>query len=111
MIRLVPVLAPVARGTALLRTSILCGAVLNVASASQAAAPQGAPSAAVLGSPVPTNSTDHYVQGKYDRTGTYIPPHYQPVAKPPFHGYFFKKDKAGIDVNPNQKQDPNQKPK
>ena len=116
MIRLVPILAPAACRPAPLPVPlrgrswalILCGVVASVASASQAATPQGAPSAAVLGTPVPMNSTDRYVQGKYDKTGTYIPPHYQPAAKPPFHGYFFKKDKAGIDINPNQKQ--NQKP-
>ena len=108
MIRLVPALATAARRPALLRASILCGVVMGIAPAAEAATPKEAPSAAALGSPVPTSSTDRYVQGKYDKTGTYIPPHYQPVAKPPFHGYFFKKDKAGIDINPNQKQD--QKP-
>jgi len=39
---------------------------------------------------VPTNPTDHFVNGKYDKTGTYIPPHYEPVSKPAFHGYFYK---------------------
>ena len=108
MIRLAPFLAPARGRSAALGASLLCGVALGGASAAEAAAPQGAPSAAVLGTPVPMSSTDRYVPGKYDKTGTYIPPHYQPVAKPPFHGYFFKKDKAGIDVNPNQKQD--QKP-
>ncbi len=42
-------------------------------------------------SAVPMHSTDHFVQGRYDKTGIYIPPHYQPVTKPPFHGYYFKK--------------------
>lgn len=41
-------------------------------------------------SPVPTSPTDHFVGGKYDKTGTYIPPHYEPVSKPAFHGYFYK---------------------
>ncbi len=110
MIRPAPFLAPAPRRLTLLGVSTLCGAVMAAASASEAATPKGAPSAATLGTPVPMSSTDRYVAGKYDKTGTYIPPHYQPVAKPPFHGYFFKKDKAGIDVNPNQKQDQDQKP-
>ncbi len=42
-------------------------------------------------STVPMHSSDHFVQGKYDKTGIYVPPHYEPVSKPPFHGYFFKK--------------------
>ena len=102
------VLAPAPCRPSLLAAAILCGIVLTAASHTGAAAPQGASSAPTITSPVPMNSTDHYVGGKYDKTGTYIPPHYQPVAKPPFHGYFFKKDKAGIDINPNQSQ--NQKP-
>ncbi len=108
MIRLALIVAPFPPRPARLAASILCGTVMSVASASEAATPRGTSSAPAITSPVPLNSTDHYVAGKYDKTGTYIPPHYQPVAKPPFHGYFFKKDKAGIDVNPNQSQ--NQKP-
>jgi len=44
---------------------------------------------------VPMQSTDHFVSGKYDKTGTYIPPHYQALKKPPFHGYFFNKHELG----------------
>ena len=40
---------------------------------------------------VPMHESDHFVQGKYDKAGNYVPPHYEPVSKPPFHGYFFKK--------------------
>ena len=42
-------------------------------------------------STIPMHSSDHFVQGKFDKTGNYVPPHYEPVSKPPFHGYFFKK--------------------
>ncbi len=108
MIQLVPSLAPPRPSWR--AAAILCG-VMSLASTSEAAPPQGMPSAPVITSPVPLSSTDRYVPGKYDKTGTYVPPHYQPVAKPPFHGYFFKKDKAGIDVNPNQNQNQNQNQK
>ena len=40
---------------------------------------------------------DHFVPGKYDKTGSYIPPHYAPVAKPAFHGYFYKQNQPGYD--------------
>ena len=39
----------------------------------------------------PNSSSDVYVQGKYNHSGIYVPPHYEPKAKPVFHGYFDKK--------------------
>nr|WP_321984825.1 hypothetical protein [uncultured Lichenicoccus sp.] len=39
----------------------------------------------------PNSMSDVYVQGKYNRTGIYVPPHYEPKPKPVFHGYFDKK--------------------
>ncbi len=44
---------------------------------------------------VHSQASDHYVNGRYDKNGSYIPPHYQAVAKPHFHGYFFNKDEGG----------------
>ena len=38
---------------------------------------------------VPRGPMDRYVNGKFDKTGTYVPGHYQAVEKKPFHGYFF----------------------
>jgi hypothetical protein len=46
---------------------------------------------------VPSAPGDHFVPGKYDKTGTYIPPHYAPKPKPAFHGYFYKKGTSGYD--------------
>ena len=43
----------------------------------------------------PSGPGDRFVAGKYDKSGTYIPPHYQAVAKPAFHGYFFKRSEPG----------------
>ena len=43
---------------------------------------------------VHSQASDRYVNGRYDKTGTYIPPHYQAVPKPRFHGYFFNKPDA-----------------
>ena len=54
-------------------------------------------------STVPMHSSDHFVQGKYDKTGIYVPPHYEPVSKPPFHGYFFKKKLPDAKDHKNQK--------
>ena len=42
-----------------------------------------------------SQASDRYVNGRYDKTGAYIPPHYQPVSKPRFHGYFFNKKEGG----------------
>jgi hypothetical protein len=68
----------------------------------------GAGNAATAVDPlIHSQTSDRYVNGKYDKTGTYIPPHYQPVAKPRFHGYFFNKEEGGeqaknpIDPKPN----------
>ena len=62
---------------------------------------------------VPSSPSDHFVPGKYNNsTGAYIPPHYQAVAKPPFHGYFFRKNTPGYDgmnsetTNKNRLDDP-----
>lgn len=52
-------------------------------------------------SSVPAQASDHYVNGKYDKTGIYVPPHYQAVPKPAFHGYFFKKPVVNKDQKPN----------
>ncbi len=41
-------------------------------------------------SPIPNSPSDIYVQGRFDSSGTYIPPHYAPKSKPVFHGYFDK---------------------
>ncbi len=38
----------------------------------------------------PNSMSDVYVQGKYNRTGIYVPPHYEPKPKPVFHGYYDK---------------------
>ena len=111
MIQQAPALVSAPHRPTPIAAAILCGIVMNAASTAEAATPQGAANPPAITSTVPLNSTDRYVQGKYDKTGTYIPPHYQPVAKPPFHGYFYKKDKAGIDINPNQHQDTDQKQK
>ena len=111
MARFTPVPDPTAGRRPLLPAVILCGLVMTISTRVDAATPSSsATSAPKYTSPVPLSPSDHYVQGKYDKTGTYIPPHYQPVSKPPFHGYFFKKDKAGIDINPNQNQNKDQKP-
>lgn len=57
---------------------------------------------------VHSQASDRYVNGRYDKTGTYIPPHYQPVAKPRFHGYFFNKEEGGKDEGGGDKaQKPN----
>ena len=39
-------------------------------------------------SQIPNNPSDVYIQGKFDKSGTYVPPHYAPKPKPAFHGYF-----------------------
>ena len=73
--------------------------LLTLATASSltalAAAPAGAaaPGGADNGQPqaysmTPSAMSDHYVQGKYNRNGVFVPPHYEPKAKPVFHGYF-----------------------
>lgn len=36
----------------------------------------------------PSSLNDHFVGAHYDRNGMYVAPHYQPRAKPAFHGYF-----------------------
>lgn len=50
---------------------------------------------------VPAQSSDRFVNGKYDKTGIYVPPHYQAAPKPAFHGYFFKKPTANKNQPPN----------
>lgn len=50
---------------------------------------------------VHSQTSDHYVNGRYDKTGTYIPPHYQAVSKPKLHGYFFNKAESGNARKPN----------
>lgn len=59
------------------------------------------PPASMGYSSVPAQASDHYVNGKYDKTGIYVPPHYQAVPKPAFHGYFFKKPVVNKDQKPN----------
>ena len=48
-------------------------------------------------STIPMSPSDRFVAGRYDKSGTYVPPHYQAAAKPPFHGYFFRKNTPGYD--------------
>lgn len=67
------------------------GASCGLVGTAQAAGTRPSSTGSMSYSTVPMHSTDHFVQGRYDKTGIYIPPHYQPVTKPPFHGYFFKK--------------------
>ena len=84
--------------SAFIRVGILPAALLSVLATADAAFGMQADANKPGGfSMVPTSQGDHFVPGKYDKTGTYIPPHYQPVAKPTFHGYFFKKGTAGYD--------------
>lgn len=76
----------------LVRSAVLSAATLcTSAAAAQGDGTYPGSAAAKSYSTVPMHSSDHFIQGKYDKTGTYVPPHYEPVSKPPFHGYFFKK--------------------
>jgi hypothetical protein len=86
MIRSVLVVGPTA-----VRAALCLATVAAISAAANAAGPRGNQAGLTGYSMTPSGPTDHYVAGKYDKTGTYIPPHYQPVSKPPFHGYFFKK--------------------
>ena len=86
MIRTVLVLVP---------TPVCAALFLSAAAALPVAARGAAPHANTTGltgySMSPSGPSDHFVEGKYDKQGNYIPPHYQAKSKPPFHGYFFKK--------------------
>lgn len=86
MIRSVLVVVPTA-----VRTALCLATVAALSAAANAASPRGNQAGLTGYSMTPSAPTDHYVAGKYDKSGNYIPPHYQRVAKPPFHGYFFKK--------------------
>ena len=82
----------------LIRVGLLPGALLClVAPTDVAAGRQAGANRPTSYSSVPMSQGDHFVPGKYDRSGTYVPPHYQPVSKAPFHGYFFKKGTPGYD--------------
>ena len=97
------------RPTFLVRTTMLCAAASCGLAAGAHGQGIGSGSAATRTySTVPMHSSDHFVQGKYDKTGIYVPPHYEPVSKPPFHGYFFKKKLPDDKDHKNHKvPDPN----
>ncbi len=79
-------------GMSVLGTAILSAFALGAsATAARSDQPYAGSAAPKSYSTVPTHASDHFVQGKFDKTGNYVPPHYEPVSKPPFHGYFFKK--------------------
>ena len=89
--------------------SVACAAMLSAAAlcaSTTAARSDGAESGSTAPktySMVPMHASDHFVQGKYDKTGEYIPPHYEPKSKPPFHGYFFKKKLPDDKTHKDQK--------
>ncbi|WP_205880251.1 glycosyltransferase [Lichenicoccus roseus] len=68
---------------------ILATAGLLAAPDARAAAPGGADNGLPqVYSTTPSAMSDHYVQGRYNKDGIFVPPHYEPKAKPVFHGYF-----------------------
>ena len=95
--------------TSFVRPATLCVAALcGSAAVAHGQGIGSGPAAARTYSTVPMHSSDHFVQGKYDKTGIYVPPHYEPVSKPPFHGYFFKKKLPDDKDHKNHKvPDPN----
>ena len=93
MIRSVLVLVPPPVRTALCLSAL----AILFPGAAGAAGPHGNQAGLTGYSMTPTSPSDHFVPGKYDKSGNYIPPHYQPVAKPAFHGYFFKKKPGDTD--------------
>ena len=108
------VLIPLARLAALVRHGLLVSLVLGgSATAAYAADPAGPAGAGNGNVPAPVDplahskTSDRYVNGKYDKTGTYIPPHYQPVQKPRFRGYFFNKEEGGDKAQNPADQKPN----
>lgn len=96
MIRSALIPVPTSTRPSFLSAAILCASVLaTLPVAADAFSPHQNKASPESYSMTPRGPSDHFVGGKYDRTGTYIPPHYQSVSKPPFHGYFFKKIKPG----------------
>ncbi len=65
-------------------------ALLATAALATAATQVGAQTPPPVYSATPNAPSDIYVQGKFDHTGTYVPPHYEARPKPEFHGYFNK---------------------
>ena len=61
--------------------------LLIAARAAQGAPPDSTPPSYSM---TPSSPSDIYIQGKYDKRGIYIPPHYASKPKPAFHGYFDK---------------------
>ncbi len=53
-----------------------------------AEAPNQPPSYAMT----PSAPSDIFVQGKFNKSGIYVPPHYEAKPKPEFHGYFNTKE-------------------
>ena len=79
-------------GLSILGSALLSALALGAAATTaRSEPPYAGPTVPKTYSTIPMHSSDHFVQGKFDKTGTYVPPHYEPVSKPPFHGYFFKK--------------------
>ena len=73
-------------GALLISAALACCVALPIAGRAEASGSTPPPATSAL----PSDPSDVYVQGKFDDTGTYIPPHYAPKPKPTFHGYFDK---------------------
>ncbi|CAH2604769.1 protein of unknown function [Rhodovastum atsumiense] len=40
--------------------------------------------------PAPGGSNDRFVPQSFDRTGAFVPPHYEPKRRPKFQGHFYE---------------------